>query len=619
MKRRSRRCLNGLLNYKGKRMTITIDKIELNKSMQIFRKNLDLSKTKINDEFIKLATQKRKQGNYLIKEIKKPKTIDSHDIHYSIMSFKFLEEPTFLTETTISEDKYALLLLIEYSDFIFVFKKHINSIEKSFDGFIESFEYDKFSHFKASRKPKYEKVSMGNMSISDAVIRSRSYEAHNLHGTLPLLSASRSVARNLRINDSGTTYSITPSTSRINETSTKVDLDEYIKWCLSIAHEITTNTTKSDFIENFASPITLEDILISHHHPIGILFHFEILEELINEGMLVVTEYDASTNSYTILSSNRVTSLLQIFRKVFNVRQEGDIYKVYYKTISLASFKANKKTFSFKDTVLETIYFEFSEERLSVKDYLNQEKLYSVVFNNPKYAFIDNYAFEDRKLLTQTNIKKILSICDTNHNMTGIKSEKEKPHNPSLSRFPSESLFYQIEETFNDSILICDDMNDEWADHICIRDNEICFIHSKFTTNDSYGASAMHDVISQALKNIGRVHTPIAEYQRKFIDKWTHKYESTQINRLRKANSAIQPTLIEIETALENVYSNPNAHRKVYLATPFFSKTKLDSELHKFITNTQTNVHYYQLIWLLSAFISSCQEYGVQPYILCKQ
>ena len=45
----------------------------------------------------------------------------------------------------------------------------------------------------------------------------------------------------------------------------------------------------------------------------------------------------------------------------------------------------------------------------------------------------------------------------------------------------------------------------------------------------------------------------------------------------------------------------------------------LGIELNKFISNAQTNVHYFQLIWLLSTFISSCQDYGVNPYILCKE
>lgn len=612
-------------------MRITIDQIELNKSIQIFRKSSDLSKNKIDDEFIKLAKQKKKQGNYLIKEIKKPKNIATHTVYYSIMSFRFLEEPSFLTDTTICEDKYALILLVEFDNYIFVFKKHINSIEKSFEGFIESIDYEKFSHFKASRNPKYEKVSMGNMTISDAVIRSRSYEAHNLNGTLPLISTSRSVARSFRINDSGTTFSITPNSSRINERSTKVSLDQYIRWCLSIVDELTTNTSKSDFIESFASPVSLENIL-KVNSPIGILFHFESLEELISEGTVVVVEFDKTSNLYTPIALNRLTNLLQTFRKVFNIRQNNGSYEVYNKSLALATFKANKKTFSFRTTIIENIYFQFGTEKLSVKDYLNQEKLYSIVFNDPKYAFIGNYAFEDQKLLTPSNINKIMSICKTDHDLLrlgAIDSEKSKPGRNStqaekdyfntLNRFPSDSLFYRVEESFNDAILICDDMNDEWADHICIRDSEICFIHSKFTNTDSYGASAMHEVISQALKNLGRIHASIDEYKTKFTNKWNDKYEATNINRLRKYNSAIPPTFNEIETQLAKIYSNPNALRKVYLATPFFSKAKLDAELNKFILNTQTNTHYYQLIWLLSTFISSCQEYGVQPYILCKQ
>ena len=600
-------------------MSITLDKVELNKSVQVYKKNKDLTKKIIKDLFNHISNQKGKKGNYLINEIKQSKMSGDKETYYSLMSFKFQEEPSFLTDTDIREDKFTLMLLVEYEDFLFVLKKHVNSIENFLEDYIEYFDYEKFSHFKASNNPKYEKVSMGNMTISNAVIRSRSYEAYDLHATLPLASASRSVARSFRLNASGYKYGITPNTSRINETSTKIDIDHYIDWCIGIGHEISTNTTRSDFVENFSSPISLEKILLLGYEPIGILFHFETLEEEIDLGIIQVFEYDKTNSTYIRLSSRRLSGLLQIFRKVFKVRESDKKYEVYNSKFPVATFRANKKTFSFIDIIANNIFFEREGEKLKVKEFLNMYKPYTVVFNDPKYALIGHYAFADINLLSPSNIAKILAICETNHSLSNIESEKEKPHDSHITRFPPQSLFFQVEETFNDGILICDDMNDEWADHICIRDTEICFIHSKFTKKDSYGASALHDVVSQALKNIGRIHAKVDEYETKYTNKWQSKYESTQIERLRKPGSQTPPTFNEIKDALEKVYSNPNSLRKIYLATPFFEKTKLKTELNKFLTNSQTNVHYFQLIWLLTSFIGSCQDYGVQPYILCKQ
>lgn len=597
-------------------MQIEIEKVWLSKSVQIYKKEKYIPKKVFTDLFIELG--RRKLGkSYVLNDIKK---LYQNNTYYSILSFRFNEEPSFLGDTNEKEIKYAYLFILETDDYFFINKKHINSIENYFSDYITSFDYEQFSHFKADKNPRYEKVSIGNMSISDAVIRSRSYEASNLEGTLPLSSASRSVARSLRINESGKMFNITPNTSRISQRDIKISVNDYIQWCLQMANEIITNTQKSDFINGFAKPITLKEILLTSN-PIGILFHFEVLEELIELDELKLYKNLKDTSNRIQLNSNELNMLFMILRKTFNIRKKQLFkheYEVYNKLLTVAEFKANKKSISFKKTLLDNIFLDATTDD-NLKEFINFNKYYSIVFDNPKYSFVGKYAFLDTSLLTETNINKILSICITNHGLENINSEKEKPHLATLDRFPSESLFYKVEEYFSTGILICDDMNDEWADHINITSKEISLIHSKFTSKDSYGASKMHDVVSQALKNIARVHATVDEYQNKYNNKWQNKYELTQINRLRKDGRDDNIQFQDIKEALIKIHSKPNARKKIYLATPFFSKKELELELNKFISNTQTNVHYFQLIWLLSTFISSCQDYGVNPYILCKE
>ncbi len=66
------------------------------------------------------------------------------------------------------------------------------------------------------------KFSMGNMAISDSVIRSRSYEASNLNGIFPMSSSSCAVPRNIRINNNNEIFSITPNTSRIGRDNEQI-------------------------------------------------------------------------------------------------------------------------------------------------------------------------------------------------------------------------------------------------------------------------------------------------------------------------------------------------------------------------------------------------------------
>lgn len=604
-------------------MSIEINNLELSKSVQIYKKIENLSINKIKNIFINLSS--RKKGNYVINKIKEEYLL-CENTYFSVMSFKFEEEPSFLVNTEVSELKYAYIIITENDNYIFISKKNISGIEKELEGYIDYFDYEKFTHFRAEQDTKYEKISMGNMTISEAVIRSRSYEADNLNGIMPLSSSSRSVPRNIRISQYGEIFSITPNTSRIGQKSNKVKIVDYISWCIEILSDI-ENDSESEFINGFAKPTTLQDIM-TNAYPIGILFHFHNLENDIENGTIAL--YSLDENSLLIqLDDNELKRLFRTLKKIFDIKHNNaNNYQVYLKLKDFADFRINTKSISFKSSAIDNIYLDTNGDK-SLLNFINEEKNYTIVFSKPKYSYIGKYAFSDEQLLTQMNINKILSICKTDHNLLSIgpiESEKSKPGRNStlternnfnaLSRFPNQSLFFRVEEFFKDSVLICDDMGNEWADHINITDNCISFIHSKFT-KDTYGASAMHEVVSQALKNIGRVHASIDEYEKKFDSKWINNYESTNISRLRKNGNTFS-IFSEIKDSLENVYSKTNSKKRIYLATPFFSKNTLQSKLEGMLDNDNPNAHQVQLIWLLSSFITSCQDYGIEPYILCK-
>lgn len=613
-----------------------LSNIRLSKSLQIYKKKKELSENYLKKVFSKLVVNKTKKdkASYIFKPVYKKESDVLNGVYYSIMTFKFNEEPSFFENSSEIEIKYAYLLIIENNDYVFISKKNINNVEKELENFIEYFDYENFSSFKGDDITKYEKISMGNMTISDSVIRSRSYEASNLNGILPMSSSSRAVPKNIRINNNNEVFSITPNTSRIGQRSTKSNIENYIEWCLSISKEI-QRQTDSKFIKEFAKPISLEKIMDNNAKPIGILFHFQKLENDISNDVRLY--FDDDNNVIDELDENNLKRLFTLLRNIFNVKfnETESKYFIYLKGKKLGELKLNSKSISIKEIIYNNIYLD-NEKGQSLLDFINNEKNYTVVFDKPKYSYIGKYAFSDEKLLTPSNIRRILSIFKTEHsllNLGDIESEKCKPTKKrnenkvdfdvrmanfnALIRFPQNSLFYRVEEEFNSGILICDDMGNEWADHINIDNNKIAFIHSKFTKKDSYGASAMHEVVSQALKNIGRVHASIEDYEDNFNSKWNDTYQETNIPRTTKDGNSVT-SFDDIREKLEHNYSNPNSRRQIYLATPFFSKTQMGNNLKNLVDNPSPNPHYIQLVWLLSSFISSCQDYGIEPYILCK-
>ncbi|QZE15340.1 hypothetical protein K4L44_05775 [Halosquirtibacter laminarini] len=143
---------------------------------------------------------------------------------------------------------------------------------------------------------------------------------------------------------------------------------------------------------------------------------------------------------------------------------------------------------------------------------------------------------------------------------------------------------------------------------------------SKFK-KDSFSASTLHDVVSQALKNIGRVNATVEEFKNKYNNSWKNEFykvpkkgniesKKTKISLVRKGND-----WEVIKNVIEGIYSNPNYHKRIFIAMPSFTKEELQIKLEK-TSCSDGNLHEIQLLWLLSSFISTCQDYGVEPYLL---
>nr|WP_275661013.1 hypothetical protein [Vibrio brasiliensis] len=572
--------------------------------------NKALTKKSIEDTFKEIS--KERVGNYLKNgyKVKEHYTTESGcQVVYSIVSYKIEAEPSFLSGTSVKEQKYAYLLLIECDDALAILKKYVDSPEKHFSSFINDFDYEKFCHFHGDKSPEYERVTMKNMSISNAVIRSRSLEAKSLNGIVPSNSSSRSIPSNFRMKVGQDSFTLTPSTSRVSHRDKKTTFDGLIDWVVEIKEEIKVTTNQSEFLSNFASPICLKDIIDLGIQVVAVLIDLSEIETKVSNGA-VLSKADGSQ-----LSRVEINRLFNQLKSPLLVN--GNIIKVKGQVLS-GTISYSKKLITIRNKILDGIFVtENGMDSYTIGSYINKEKPFSAVFDSPDYSYYSKSCFQDKHLIN--NIPSILNIFDDSYDFSSVVSEKEKPHPDRLKRFPEHSLFRKIEDQYcvPHDIVICDDMGDEWADHIAIDSTSaipsISFIHSKFAKKDTYGASAFHDVVAQALKNIGRTQAEKGLFKNKYDNEWHKKYEKTNINRVMGAK-----TWQEIEAALDVVNQNPNSIKKIVLATPFLSKGSLAKELNKLALSQKCKPHYVQLIWLINTFISSCKDFGVQAHILCK-
>ncbi|MDR9466777.1 hypothetical protein [Marinospirillum sp.] len=587
-----------------------IGSLILSKNAQFYSLKKTLSRKSVVDAFKKISQSRI--GNYLINEIKEVyKTSAGNNAAYSIVSYKIEVEPSFLEGTATKEHKYAYLLLIEFDDALVILKKYVDSPEKYFSRFIEEYDYEKFCHLHGNKDPEYERVTMKNMSISNAIIRSRSLEAKSLNGILPSNALSRSIPSNFRMKIGQESYTLTPSTSRVSRRDNKSKIGKMIDWAFEIKEEIKATTSSSEFISNFASPVCLQDIMDGGYKVVAILLDLSEIEEKVNSGIASLNKSDGVQ-----LGTREIDKFFDHIKAPILVDEDA----LKTKGVVLAGkVSYSKNVITVKNKILEEI---FVEEKgvpgYSIGAFVNKYKPFSAVFDSPNYSYFSRSCFEDKHLLG--NIQSILNVFDDSYNFDRVTSEKEKPHAACLTRFPEKSLFRVVEDNCcsGDDIVICDDMNDEWADHIAIDRSSaipsISFIHSKFTKKDTYGASAFHEVVAQALKNIGRTQAEKGLYKAKYDNEWFKNYEGTNIKRVNGAKN-----WQELEQALDAVNQNPNSIKKIVLATPFLKKEKLTKELNNLAQGQKCKPHYVQLIWLINTFISSCKEFGVQAHILCKK
>lgn len=166
-------------------------------------------------------------------------------------------------------------------------------------------------------------------------------------------------------------------------------------------------------------------------------------------------------------------------------------------------------------------------------------------------------------------------------------------------------------------VLICDDLNDEWADFIAIERDGLSFLHAKYA-DTGLSASNLHDVIGQAQKNLGFLQPDDAVLAGK-MNKWGRTYnnanQQTAIPRL-----IIPPTGGgSLQDAYTACLGQPNSKKRVRLVITAISKSDLGDALSKlkagahFTRKSET----VQILWFVSSLIATCQDRGDELYIHC--
>lgn len=206
-------------------------------------------------------------------------------------------------------------------------------------------------------------------------------------------------------------------------------------------------------------------------------------------------------------------------------------------------------------------------------------------------------------------------------NLRTSSSEKGTNYTINDTDFHPNCVFRIVEDEFAASTyLVCDDLGNEWADHIAISGDTISFIHSKSNNKvgkTSLSASLFQDAIGQALKNIGYLN-PTDDFlsaKQRSIANSTYNVDRQQTSIQRVRRGTVQQFVDEIK----RLRMSPNFTREACLAVDFLSRQELIDAFDNIVVGRPFRQKNYtvQLIWLLNAFISTCKDADLHCKIYC--
>lgn len=584
--------------------------------------------------FFNSACHKRK-GNYKLTYEK----IESNFTCYSKI-FKIQAEPSFIVNSQLLETKYGYCTVVKYKNYILINSKFCSLNKEIIKNIGTELPFEEFTKYFTKDTAEFEKIILSNSSIMSG-IRSRIIEGQKLQENFRPIYSSKHVLKAFRVLQDGVVFSQSPSTSKLNYRNGKLKVEEYINWCKTIIDSINTNDS-SKYFDNFAKPVDIskmkelvptiifidlnflkdyEDLrFITRQEQVEIetcsifkyyngLFN---LQNLSNDKYIIDYNYPYVLSSRINLKLNKNnSSSLQKIKYTTNNRIEDAFKTSKNKQLKI---NKNKKTITYHIEDIDVFYkYKDDNKEITLKELIENNS--TILFDNSQFFYYKKTLFQD----SQLQDSGFLRYFHSENNMINAKSEKGTFNQDSVN-FSDDSIFDILEKRLRRlkyTDIICDDLGNERADYIALDENRLGFFHAKYKQVDSdrgkKSASVLHDVVGQALKNLvflDNIENIILD--RVYQNKWSNKYPTTQIERIRESANSSNSIVERIKETNRQI----NVQKYMVLVVNFISKSEISDYIQNPSTNTNTQIQ--QIIWLLSSFISTCQEMNIIPQIICK-
>lgn len=390
-------------------------------------------------------------------------------------------------------------------------------------------------------------------------------------------------------------------------------LDQFLAWARDVANTIATrpqpNAVFSRFMQSCTPPANPEPKVISLH------LDQEGVSLLNSEGR-AVEPVSSSVN----FCANTLGAPTHEFTIEFKLK--GTAVTRTVKQAIEAEFQKARNRFWFKSTKESPIRVEEPYRHKIVSksfaDYLNRNQSIvliglaggEVIYQGGDFYEID-YSSAERTLLSRISPLPV-PACGTEK---GTKMQLAKAKGKA-QKFIKGSLFRLISTDpacwpFDPELIVCDDLNSECADFVFANftDRRLALMHAKVGDGSGISASAFHDVVSQAMKNLAyltrNASTP------KGARSWANDvfWNKTKIPRLLKGPAGLSRTAIW-NTIRSDIIDTANARLEVVLVTAGCCDV---TKLYEAVTDkSKRTAETAQLLHLLESLNSFARTLGVQ-------
>ena len=325
--------------------------------------------------------------------------------------------------------------------------------------------------------------------------------------------------------------------------------------------------------------------------------------------------YKKEGDIYTVVTNNFAKYIISGVKCLTLDEKDKNIYKKKGKrNIGVSKLKSGLKVVACGNLFNSLYYRDNNGENVKIIDLVNNLGCFSVGFYNYSYIYMGKRLYMNVGI--QKDFESILSVLCPIDEIINVTSEKGGDYDATSTDFKINSMFYVVENNiFNDAkFLLCDDLGNEWADYIAIKENSVSYIHCKCNDgSETLSASKFQEIIGQAIKNIGNINPDDKTIQKK-IRGMNNKWNGTGINKCRKGLPE------DYEKLYNKLRYNPNKVQEICLAINYLSKSSLADAFEKIKNNQplQQRNNVVQLAWLLSGFISTCKEADLNCRIFCR-